>query len=171
MGLMILVIGILTFFKCAVQALLEEQFISFEAGKNSLDISSATIIADSHDFVGVHIALKSLVYDFEQITGRRPSLQNITANITTTGRPNLQRSQSSDVHVFIGSLNSSLIHGLSSQGFLDVSDLEGKWETFKTLIIDETILGTNKAFVIVGSDKRGTIFGIHTLAEQSGQSP
>jgi hypothetical protein len=49
--------------------------------------------------------------------------------------------------------------------------VRGKWEVFKTAIIEAPMAGLPKALVIVGSDKRGTIYGIHTLAEQSGQSP
>ena len=60
---------------------------------------------------------------------------------------------------------------MTSQGVLDVSDVEERREVFKTAIVDEPIFGMDKALVIVGSDKRGTIFGVHTLAEQSGQSP
>lgn len=171
MGLAVFVIAILTFFQHAAQALLEEKFISFEASSDSFDISSAIIVADPTDFVGVHIALKSLINDFEQITGRRPSLQNVTANLTTIGNPIFPANQPSDDYIIIGSLNSSLIRRLSSQGILDVSDIEGKWETFKTVTINDHALAPKKAFAIVGSDKRGTIFGLHTLAEQSGQSP
>jgi len=38
-------------------------------------------------------------------------------------------------------------------------------------VVEKPFPGVSRALVIAGSDKRGTIYGIHTLAEQSGQSP
>jgi hypothetical protein len=146
----------------AVHALLEENFVSFEHAEGLLDLAGATILADAEDFVGVHIALKSLAGDFEQIMGRRPEVLNITANATLSVSGNA---------IIVGSVSSTLIRRLSSQGVLDVSDVEGRWEMFKTALIRSPVAGVDKALVIVGSDKRGTIFGVHTLAEQSGQSP
>lgn len=119
-------------------------------------------MADRGDSVGIHIALRSLASDLEQITGSRPSLRNATSNATIPG---------STTSIIIGSVESSLIHELSAKGLFDTSDIEGKWEVFKTAVVDDALPGVKKALVIAGSDKRGTIFGIHTLAEQCGQSP
>jgi hypothetical protein len=143
-------------------ALLEEHFVGFEPEDQSLNVAGATILADADDFTGVHIALRTLVDDFEQITGIRPALKNATANST---------SSASEAHIIVGSVGSTLVRQLSAERRLDVSDVEGRWEVFKTAVIDNPIAGVERALVIVGSDKRGTIFGIHTLAEQSGQSP
>jgi hypothetical protein len=145
-----------------VRALLEEKFVDINGGVGSLNIAEATIFVDADDYVGVHIALKSLVNDFEQITGKRPALQNITANSTGTAAGS---------GIIVGSVDSRLIRQLSVQSLVNVSDVEGRWEVFKTAVVENPIVGLEKALVIVGSDKRGTIFGIHTLAEQSGQSP
>lgn len=152
------------------QALLEEKIVSFTKENNTLDIARATIVADAEDFVGVHIALKSLVLDFEQITGNRPRLQNATTQFNASRVSQLSLGDA-DAHIIIGSVQSSLIKGLSAGGAFDVSDIEGKWEMFKTAIVKNPLPGVDKAFIVAGSDKRGTIYGIHTLAEQSGQSP
>ena len=152
----------------AVLALLEEKFVSFVSGNGSLDIAGATILADADDFVGVHIALNSLIHDYEQITGKRPALRNMTANSTALGNTTIPASRSS---IIVGSLDSPLIQQMSARGVLDISDIEGKWEVFQTAVVEEPFAGVGRALVIAGSDKRGTIFGVHTLAEQSGQSP
>ncbi len=56
--------------------------------------------------------------------------------------------------VIIGTIGQSdAIDKLVSSGKIDVSDIAGKWECFKTQIVDDTL-------VIVGSDRRGTIYGI-----------
>ena len=47
---------------------------------------------------------------------------------------------------------------------LDVSAIEGKWESYLIQTVDGNL-------VIAGSDKRGTIFGIYDLSEKIGVSP
>lgn len=67
--------------------------------------------------------------------------------------------------VLIGTIgNSEAIDALISDEKLDVSDIEGKWESFTIQQIDDRI-------VIAGSDKRGTIYGIYDLSEKIGVSP
>ncbi|KAH7353136.1 hypothetical protein BKA66DRAFT_598153 [Pyrenochaeta sp. MPI-SDFR-AT-0127] len=151
-----------------LNALLEEKFVSYNAGNGSFDIAGAAVLGDEGDFTGVHIALKSLVLDYEHITGKRPVFHNFTAEYATSAN---STALASGTKIIIGSLSSTLIRHLSSRGVLDVSDIRGKWEVFKTTVVDDPFAGAGQALVIVGSDKRGTIFGIHTLAEQSGQSP
>jgi len=136
--------------------------VDFAARNESVDIGRATIVADANDYVGVHIALKSLANDLEQITGTRPAIRNLTLNSTQSVPA---------ASLIVGSVNSTLIRSLSARGIVDVSDIEGRWEMFKTAVVEKPFAGINRALVVTGSDKRGTIFGIHTLAEQSGQSP
>jgi hypothetical protein len=146
------------------RALLEEDFVSFGPGATSLSITSAPILCAQDDFKGVHIAVDSLARDFEQITGakrevRRGTVANVTAGSAVASA------------IIVGSANSSLIQHLTTSKVISVSDIQGKWETFKTMVVADPLPGVAQALIIVGSDKRGTIFGIHTLAEQSGQSP
>ncbi|KAF2001565.1 glycoside hydrolase family 115 protein [Amniculicola lignicola CBS 123094] len=143
-------------------ALLDEPFVTFSPTNGSLNIVGATILADANDFAGVHIAVNSLQSDLAQISGTSPKVQNATANSTLLH---------TEIAIIVGTVNSTLISQLSAKGTIDVSSVQGKWETFHTSIVTNPLSGVQKALVIVGSDKRGTIFGIHTLAEQSGQSP
>lgn len=147
-------------------ALLEERFVAFQASSGALDITNAPILYSSDDFVGVGIAAESLANDYLEITGTKPGIQDVT-------RDGLSLNGSSTA-IIVGSLKSSLIQRLArngTNGTLDLQDIAGKWETFKTSIVLNPAPGIQKALVIAGSDKRGAIFGIHTLAEQSGQSP
>ncbi|KAK3356862.1 hypothetical protein B0T25DRAFT_621871 [Lasiosphaeria hispida] len=152
----------------STQALLEEQFLSFDTAPSSahLSITNAPILVSQDDFVGIHIAAGSLADDLRQITGIS---RDVRKGAATNGT--LWANGTLSSVILAASANSSLIHQISSQGLLDISDIQGKWETFKTIVVDRPLPGINRALVIVGSDKRGTIFGIHTLAEQSGQSP
>jgi hypothetical protein len=73
--------------------------------------------------------------------------------------------QFADADIIIGTVGQSeAIDKLVSDGKIDVSDIEGKWECFKIQVVDDTL-------VIAGSDRRGTIYGIYDLSEKIGVSP
>ena len=73
--------------------------------------------------------------------------------------------------IIIGSLKSELIKLLVKSGKIDVSRLEGKREKYLLQVIDSPVPGVGRALVIIGSDKRGTIYGIYELSRQMGVSP
>ncbi|THH04148.1 hypothetical protein EW146_g10252 [Bondarzewia mesenterica] len=54
---------------------------------------------------------------------------------------------------------------------LDISSIEGQWEAFMTQVVDNPLPGIAKAYVIIGSDKRGTIYALYDHSEQFGVSP
>ncbi len=54
---------------------------------------------------------------------------------------------------------------------LDVSGVTGVWEAFVQQVVDHPMPGVDRALVIAGSDRRGTVFGIYTLSSEIGVSP
>lgn len=144
-------------------ALLLEPLVTFSSDNTSaLEITNADVIYSEDDPVGIRIASESLVKDLEQITGQERRLLTWDQ---------LSSNSSSSSAIIVGSIASDLIKSLMNEKRLDVSKLEDKWESFMTTLVDNPLPQINQALVIVGSDKRGAIFGVHTLAEQSGQSP
>lgn len=161
------VVLLLLFWLCEIPitlALLEERFATFSDSDSSIPIHDAVVLHDADDYAGVLIAARSLVEDFEQITGNRP--QNITWNPSGNGT-----GIDADTAIIIGSVESGLIQAIIENDKIDINDIEGKWETFKTTVVSEPLPGIGNALIIVGSDMRGTAFGVYTLAEQCGQSP
>ena len=72
--------------------------------------------------------------------------------------------------VLIGTIGkSAVIDRLVREGKIDVSPIDGKWESFQIQVVPEPLPGVANALVIAGSDKRGTIFGIYDLSEQIGE--
>src|SRR6185503_11404694 len=65
----------------------------------------------------------------------------------------------------------ALIDQLVREKKLDVSAVAGRWETFVTQVVDKPIAGVDRALVIAGSDKRGTIYGVYDLSSEIGVSP
>jgi hypothetical protein len=129
-----------------------DRFVLAKGGK----VASIVVAAD--DFPGVTRVAKLLQADLGRVTGATPTIVNTQP--------------SSGSCIVVGTLGkSALIDQLASSGKLDVSDIKGKWEASILHVVSQPWTGVDSALVIVGSDKRGTIYGMFDLSEQSGVSP
>ena len=121
--------------------------------------TAAPLWLDAHDWPGVIRAAGDLQTDMERVSGVRPALATSPA---APGR----------VAVIIGTVgHSALIDRLARSGKLDVAAIRGRWEAFLHEVVENPLPGVERALVIAGSDKRGTIYGIYDLSEQIGVSP
>jgi len=66
---------------------------------------------------------------------------------------------------------SPAIDALAAQGKLEADDLAGQWEAFRQVVVERPFPGVPRALVIVGSDRRGAVFGAYDLSEKIGVSP
>jgi hypothetical protein len=120
--------------------------------------AASVIHYDISDYPGVIRAINDLQNDIDSVTGKRPEL--------------IVNGQSSEFEIIIGTLGKSKqIDKLISSNKLDVKEIEGNWESFIIATIPNSDKKTKNSLVIVGSDKRGTIYGIYELSEQLGVSP
>ncbi|TWJ01627.1 glycosyl hydrolase family 115 (putative glucuronidase) [Mucilaginibacter frigoritolerans] len=125
----------------------------------SADGLSAPLCSSETEYPGVIRAIKSLQTDIKYVTNAEPQL--ITGNPTNAKQV-----------VIIGTIGkSALIDKLIKFKKLNVSTISGKWEAHITQVVQNPLPGVSKALVIVGSDKRGTIYGIYDLSAQIGVSP
>ena len=117
----------------------------------------APIWIDDADYRVVHLAADLLAGDVSRVTGRHPLV----------GRKNAH-----DV-IVAGTLgHSPLIARLAAAGKLHNLDaIRGKWEATLTQVVDNPLPGVKRALVIVGSDRRGTAYGLTQLSEKIGVSP
>jgi hypothetical protein len=123
------------------------------------DHGAAPLAVSENDYPGVVRVVDDLKDDIEAVTGVDPQI--IVDEIPAE-----------DHVVLIGTIGKSpLIDELVSSGALDVSDIEGKWETWVTEVLDSPLPGVEQALVIAGSDQRGTIFGSYDLSKEIGISP
>ncbi|KAL4976388.1 hypothetical protein BDW66DRAFT_159759 [Aspergillus desertorum] len=138
-------------------ALLEESLVAFEPTD------------DASDPLGVQIATNSLASDLDEITGvRRPVLewkQSPGFDIETTDL------SISGLAIITATIDSQLISEIERRNGITFNDIRGKWETFRTVLFENPLPGVRHGLVIIGSDKRGTMFGVYPLAEQAGKSP
>lgn len=109
--------------------------------------------------------LSSNSTDIESITGHKPTITNFTSTSTHSV-------VSSSTPIIIGTLgHSSLIDAVVNNTKLDVTSVNGVWETFHAQDVQNPLPGINRAYVMLGADKRGTIFNIYTHSESFGVSP
>ena len=66
---------------------------------------------------------------------------------------------------------SALIEQLRQRGLVDIADLAGQWEAFRQVVIEKPFPNVPYALVIVGSDRRGAVFGTYDVSERIGVSP
>ncbi|MYM72409.1 glycosyl hydrolase [Duganella sp. FT134W] len=120
---------------------------------------AARLYVDSSDHVGVLRAAGDLQADIARVSAAKPAL-------VKDGKP-----AGADV-IIIGTIGkSALIDQLIVAGKLDVSAIKGKWEGWQVQTVSKPLPGVERALVIAGSDKRGTIYGIYEMSEQIGVSP
>ena len=119
---------------------------------------AAPIVVDVQDHAGVRRAAGDLQLDVERVTGIRPELVEGTVP--------------KGLAVVVGTLGKSgLLGRLVQQGKLDVREIRGRWEASVIQVVERPWPGADRALVIAGSDKRGTIFGIYDVSEEIGVSP
>jgi hypothetical protein len=140
-----------------------EKYVVNKASAENFPLASkgkiASVLVSENDFPGVLRVAGHLENDLFKVTDLHPKIISKT-------------SEASDYVVIIGTLGKSeIIDQLVKEGKIDANQLKGKWEKFSTQIVDNPVKGIKKALVIVGSDKRGTIYGIYDLSSQIGISP
>lgn len=138
-------------------------YISFQQNSGDFilakDGSVVPLILDKNDYPGVMRVAGHLQNDLLMVTGSLPEI--VTAELPKTRGA-----------VIIGTLGKSkLINDLVKAGKIQVDDVEGRWEVSLIQVVNNPFPGIDQALVIVGSDKRGTIFGMFDLSAQIGVSP
>ena len=145
-----------------VWALGEKSWLT-NASRNNLVLidpkKSADLIIDSNEFPGVVRAAKNLQIDIEKVTGKKPPLKNTLGDTATQ-------------IVLIGTLGKNhLIDQLVAAKKIDASKIANQWDAYQVQVIEKPFPQIARALVIVGANKRGTMYGIYSLSEQIGVSP
>lgn len=121
---------------------------------------SAPIFVADNEHAGAARAVRDLAADIGRVTGK-PAVVTVSGG-KVTGRQ----------IVVAGTIGHSvLIDDLIKRNRLDASGVAGKWETFVMQTVDNPYPGVDRALVIAGSDKRGTIYGAYDVSSQIGVSP
>ncbi|WP_328468118.1 glycosyl hydrolase 115 family protein [Actinoplanes sp. NBC_00393] len=121
---------------------------------------AAPIVAAANDHAGVLRVAGDLQSDLHAATGVRPAVST-AGEIPAGAEP-----------VIVGTIGrSTLIDRLVKAGKLDVRGIAGRWETSLQQVVENPLPGVRRAFVIAGSDQRGTIYGAYDVSRKIGVSP
>lgn len=124
------------------------QTMNFCIAKNG---KATHIIVDENDWKGVIRAANNLGDDIKKVCGISSEI-TYNANITKG-------------NIIVGTIgNSEIIDRFIKQHKIDVRNIRGQWESYLIDVVDGSL-------VIVGSDKRGTIYGIYEISQRIGVSP
>lgn len=123
---------------------------------------TAGIWIDGDDYKVVAITAQMLADDIERVSDAQSEVQHAKSLEEISG----------EAVVIAGTVGkSAVIDELVAQGKIDVSGITGKWEAFVHTTIDNPSANIKKAYVIAGSDRRGTAFGLTSICEEIGVSP
>lgn len=117
---------------------------------------AAPLVVSGSDHPGVIRVVSDLQSDIAAVTGVQPAIS-------------VDQVPAADEIVLIGTIgNSPLIDQLVSGGKLDVTGIAGQWETTLEQVVDNPVPGVRRAFVIAGSDQRGTCTTTSTMWAAAG---
>ncbi len=117
----------------------------------SADGRAARIVVAEDDWKGVVRAAGDLAADIQRVTGAEAQVVQAASPIPQS--------------VVVGTLGkSTLIDAVMKKGTVKVDDIRGQWESY-------VIQSDGDNLYVVGSDKRGTIYGLYDLSEKIGVSP
>ncbi len=119
----------------------------------------ATVLVDPGADPAVRRAGDGFASDLERVSGAKAArVQALTG--------------ASGPVVLIGVLGKSpAIDALVRAGKIRPQDIAGEWEAFRQIVVDNPAPGVPRALVIVGSDRRGAVYGAYDLSEKIGVSP
>jgi hypothetical protein len=120
---------------------------------------AASIYFEPGEPAVVALAAKHLAEDVQAVAGALPQLV-----ATLPHRSPI---------VVIGTLGrGGLIDQWAERGLLDVGEIKGQWESFLIATLPVGVVeGLDHVLVIVGSDRRGTAYGVFELSQAVGVSP
>ena len=110
---------------------------------------TTTVVVAKNEPLAVQRAAALFADDVQRVSGIRPQL-------SATAR------KASVVIATLG--QNAYVDRLVTKGRLDVSAIKGGWEQFAIKVVDGQLF-------IIGSDRRGTAYGVFTLSEAMGVSP
>ena len=121
--------------------------------------SGVPIVVDAADEKGVLRAANVFSSDLQKVLG--------TAGIVKTEVPKQAKSL-----LLFGTLGQNrFIDDLVSRKLIDVSGVRDQWDGYLIQQVANPFVGVDSALVVVGANKRGTMFGIYDISENMGVSP
>ncbi len=145
------------------QMLVQDNFEAGKGNRNDFGLvangSVADLLVDINDSKTVLLAARLLAEDIERVSGQKAEIKKDVKSAAS-------------ICVIVGTIdNSSMIKELIKNKRIDVTEIEGKWESCLIQVVENPFKGIEKALVLAGSDRRGAAYGLLELSKQMGVSP
>ena len=119
----------------------------------------ASLYYDEEDYLVVKKTAELFANDFKLVTGKE---------LPHGSKPNVL----SDNCIIVGTLgHSKVIDEMAAKGKVDTMGLKGRWESYGIQLVKKPLNGVKQALVIIGSDRRGTAYGLLSVSRAIGVSP
>lgn len=116
------------------------------------------IVADAADFPGVLRAVRDLQGDLSKVAGA-PATLSLDGIAPRTA-------------IIAGTLgHSPRVDRIVRERGIDTAGVAGRWEGYLLQVVEHPEPGVDRALLVAGADRRGTIFGIYELSRRLGVSP
>jgi hypothetical protein len=121
---------------------------------------AAVFVIDPNDAEVVSIAAQAVCDDIRLVTGVAPTVVK-------------QLPAQSKAIVLAGTVGKNLwLDKIIKDKNIDTEPIQGNpWETYLITVVEKPLPGIDTALVIVGSDRRGTAYGLFELSAMAGVSP
>ncbi len=131
---------------------------------------------DVHEYSGVRKIAEKVKKDYQLVFGVHPKDYEYERNAATQQCNTCVLGDGSNVQpntvLIYGTIGKSeILRMLERDNRIDLSPIRGKREVYMIQEIAKPFSGIDKALVIAGSDKRGTIYGLFHFSELIGVSP
>lgn len=157
-------ICVLVFFLCIITSSYAQVSLSVDKkGKAEFPVvtrsQKAVVCYDKTDAEVVKKTVGLFVEDVDQVTGKQIQ---VSASLPSQA----------EAIILVGTLSKNKwIDQLISSGKVNVSAIRDGWEQYLINLVESPFPGIGKALVVVGSDRRGTAYGLLSLSEAIGVSP
>jgi len=122
------------------------------------------LTVEQEAFEGVKRIAKKVALDFEKVFGVLPDI--------TDAYPDSPDSSLCDYNIIFATAGKSpFVNKLINENKFDPSAVNGRNEVYQIKFLDNASGNNSKTLLILGSDKRGTIYGMFALSEYIGVSP
>ncbi|OUM68934.1 glycoside hydrolase family 115 protein [Piromyces sp. E2] len=148
--------------------------VDFTLIENKKVTASLYIDQKDSEYDGISIIAEALKSDIARVIGESVDKEGKASNSANGLKIITNKAQLSGKTIIAGTFGAKgndVINQLIDNGKIDVSNLKGRWERYQMQVIKNPMNGVSEALVIVGSDKRGTLYGMFHISEMMGVSP
>ena len=135
-----------------------------------------TLYIDKKDseYDGISLIAETLQSDLAMVLGEKVDEEGKVLENNNGLQITTEKSELSGKAIIAGTFGSNgneVINQLIEKNLIDIKDLENRWESYLMQVVRSPLTGVEEALVIVGSDKRGVIYGLLHISELAGVSP